>query len=260
MKNLNTVIFFASISLIIFSTLLLIIGLVKYNLFFTIILVPCIFVGFLGLKHTYLLFLTQNRKLIFRNQQLTAEELEIVEDAKKLVKSVDKSIVISNFNVYKVKFLWRGWFDYDEETGELSIFIPFKNFLKFGKNFCFLAVVHEVLHSQNLKKNLMIFDIKFLEGLNQLLTIWLIKNYSKKYEIPTEIHLVLLKINKEKSLDLFFGYKMYDKEVEMVTDVLENSNVDLKEVFLKYIELEPEYFKSFVPWKYLKIFYFFRKL
>ena len=53
---------------------------------------------------------------------------------------------------------------------------------------------------------------------------------------------------------------MYDKEVAMVTDVLEKSNIDLKEVFLKYIDLEPEYFKRFVPWKYLKILYFFRKL
>ena len=32
------------------------------------------------------------------------------------------------------------------------------------------------------KNNIRVFNRAFLEGLNQLLTIWLIENYSEKYQ------------------------------------------------------------------------------
>lgn len=203
------------------------------------------------LKRTYKEFIIVNRKQNWRYKQLTVEELEMVEDAKKLIECVDEKIVISDFNVYKVKFLLCGWFYYDKDTQELCIFLPFKRFMKFGKDFCFLALVHEVLHSQNLKRNLRIFDTEFMEGLNQLLTVWLIENYSKKYKIPKSISIAILKQGKDNELEISAEYEVYDKEVAMVKNILEKSDVDLREIFINYIDINPKFFKSIVPLEHL---------
>lgn len=203
-------------------------------------------------KKVYKEYLTVNRKKILRKEQLTNEELEIVKDAGKLIKKVDQNILISEFNVYKVKFINEGWFWYDENTKELCIFIPFKKFMFWGKDICFLAVVHEILHSQNLKNNVMIFDIEFLEGLNQVLTNWLIENYSEKYKIPQRACVVSLKMRKNRYLKVFGKFGVYRKQVKMVQNILRKSDVDLKEVFLNYIDINPEFFESFVPEKYFR--------
>ena len=211
--------------------------------------------GIILFKLTYPKFLIENRKSKRWCKPLSAEELEIVEDAKELIERVDNNIVISEFNVYKVRFLMRGWFSYDEASQELNIFIPFKFLLRFGgKNLCFLAVLHEVLHSQNLKSNIMVFDIKFLEGLNQLLTIWLIQNYSEKYNIPKN-KIFSLRLIKHLYVDITkysLENTVYPKEVNMVRDILQKSSIDLKEIFLNYINFQPEFFKNFVPSKYFK--------
>ena len=47
-------------------------------------------------------------------------------------------------------------------------------------------MVHEILHSQNLKRNKEIFENDFLEGLNEFLTIWLIENYTKRIKNLSE--------------------------------------------------------------------------
>ncbi len=247
---MEKIMFVASILLLIISISVIIIGVAKGMVLFVRIGVAYLLVSVIALKITYPDFITTNRNQNWRYKQLTVEELELVEDAKKLIECVDENIVISNFNVYKVKFLWHAWFDYDEDTQELSIFVPFRRFLKFGKDLCFLTVVHEILHSQNLKNNLKIFDSEFLEGLNQLLTIWLIENYSKKYKIPKSICIATLKLGKGRKLKVNAKYKIYEKEMSMVKDILDKADIDLQEIFINYIDVKPEFFKSFIPSKY----------
>lgn len=192
------------------------------------------------LKYIYPKFLFENRKSKRWCKILSDEELEIVEDAKELIKSVDKKIVISEFNIYKVRFVQQAWFRYDEDNQELNIFAPFKFLLKYcGRDACFLIVLHEVLHSQNLKNNIAIFNDEFLEGLNQLLTIWLIENYSEKYKMTNSVKICLCFV-------LLTG-EIYSKEVNMVKQILQKSNIDIKQVFLNYIDIQPEFFEKFVP-------------
>lgn len=222
-----------------------------------LIIVGCLYLiaGIILFKFTYSEILVENRKSKRWCKPLSAEELEIVEDAKELIKKVDNNIVISEFNVYKVRFLIKGWFSYDEATQELNIFIPFKFLKRFGgKNLCFLVVLHEVLHSQNLKNNIRVFEKKFLEGLNQLLTIWLIENFSEKYSIPKnkEISIKLIKKLYFNIIINSLGNSVYPEEVKIVKDILKKSSMDLKEIFLKYIDFQPEFFKNFVPSKYFK--------
>lgn len=204
------------------------------------------------LKTTYRCSLIVNRKSNLWCQKLTLEEHELIEDAKELIKSVDPSIIISNFNVYKVIFSKQSWFHYDERTQELCVFIPFKRFLRFGKDLCFISIVHEALHSQNLKNNLMIFNLDFLEGLNQLLTIWLIENYSKKYTIPDRICIFSLKLKKNVYLNISSPYSIYRKNVNMVKNILQESEIDLKDLFINYIDIQPTFFKDFVPSEHFK--------
>lgn len=210
--------------------------------------------GIVLFKQTYCYLLVINRKSErWCKTTLSNEELEIVEDAKELIRSVDNQIVISSFNVYKVRFVAHGWFHYDKDTHELCIFIPFKLLLRLeSKDLCFVVVLHEILHSQNLKNNLNIFNIEFLEGLNQLLTNWLIDNYSKKYK-SKKIRFISLKLSKNSSLCISLrNTQMYERKVNMVNSILQEANIDLKQVFLKYIDFQPEYFKSFVPSKFFK--------
>lgn len=239
--------FYFSILCLILVIPILVIGFIGNKVLLSII-AGCLYliVGITLFKFAYPEFLVENRKSKRWCKTLSAEELEIVEDAKELIKSVDRNIVISEFNVYKVRFLMHGWFYYDKATQELNIFIPFKFLLRFGgKNLCFSAVLHEILHSQNLKNNIMVFNMKFLEGLNQLLTIWLIENFSEKYSIPKNKKFPVRLIKK-------LYVTIYPKEVKMVKDILQKSTIDLKEIFLKYINFQPEFFKKFVPSKYFE--------
>ena len=153
-----------------------------------ILVVICI----ISLKEAYKEYLTLTRERHKWSKELNKEELEIVEDAINLIKSVDENIEIANFSVYKVKHIGDGWFNYDEDTHELGIFIPFDRYLKRNKDLCFTVVLHEILHSQNLRLNKDIFTREFKEGINQFLTLWLIDNYSKKYKIPKHIPVMLL--------------------------------------------------------------------
>lgn len=246
MKKMIKIIFMAIVIFSILSISIITAGIIKDVVLFVLLGLIELLLCVILLKITYPSFITANRKK-WRYEQLTAEEQEMVEEAKKLIKCVDENIIISNFNVYKVKFVLHSWFDYDEDTKELSIFIPFKRFMKLGKNFCFMSIVHEVLHSQNLRNNLCIFDNKFLEGLNQLLTEWLIENFCIKYKIPKSICVVTLNL-KGMQLAINSGYRCYTKEVLMVKELLCKS--DLREVFLNYINFNPDFFKSFIPLNY----------
>ena len=199
------------------------------------------------LKNAYLNFVTINRNRKYK--KITQEEMQLVEDAKELIKCFNKNIVIADFNVYKVYLFNKGWFYYDVDTKELNIFIPFK-YIKKTKNLCFEAIVREILHSQNLKNNYHLFKIDFLEGLNQFLTEWIIENYSKKYRIERNICIRRIEVCRTFSIELSVGCAIYNKQVSMVKKILSNSGVDLQEVFNNYIDNNPKFFKRFVPSKY----------
>lgn len=243
-----------SIIVLILAILSATIGIYKCNLTFIILGSLFLILGIILFKNSYEDFVISNRKSKRWCKPLSDKELEIVEDAKKLIKKVDSNIQISEFNVYKISFSLQGFFYYDVDTKELCIFIPFTVILLIGgKNLCFLAVLHEVLHSQNLRNNnVLFFEMNFLEGLNQLLAIWLIENYSEKYKIPKKKYFSL-RLTKNLKLKLTINHlanTVYTEEVRLVKEVLKDNN--LKEVFINYIDMKPEFFKSFVPLEYLK--------
>ena len=212
-----------------------------------ILVVICI----ISLKEAYKEYLTLTRERHKWSKELNKEELEIVEDAINLIKSVDENIEIAKFGVYKIKHIGDGWFDYDDDTEELSIFIPFDRYIKRNKDLCFMTVLHEILHSQNLKHNEIIFERSFMEGINQFLTIWLMKKYTNKYKVKRALILYIdlkIFIIRVKSK---IHIKAYIEEVRIAKKIIKNSNKDIKEIFLNYINLKPEFFKSFVPEKYL---------
>lgn len=248
-KELSKLIFFMNICLVMLCISMLVAGFLEGNIKLAIFGALFLVISIMVLKGTYKEFLTKNRKTVLRYEKLNNEELEIVEDVKKLIKSVDKNIIISDFNVYKVKYT-NSWFHYDKDTRERSVFIPFKKLLKSGKDFCFMEVLHEVLHSQNLRNNIMIFNKPFEEGLNQFLTLWLIENYSQKYKIPQRMQIASIWISKRNSIEFGSSYNDYCKGRAVVQDIVEKSKIDVKEMFIKYIYIQPEFFKSFVPSKY----------
>ena len=236
------------LGLIILETILIFLMLKEdnYPIFLKILLmIIVILICFGALKQAYIAYLTLTRKRYKRNKELNKEELEIIEDAINLIKSVDENIEIAKFSVYKVKHIRGGWFNYDKDTHELSIFIPFDKYLKRNKDLCFMLVLHEILHTQNLRLNENIFTRTFNEGINQFLTIWLMKK-SNKYKVKRALNIYIkLKVFVIK------GYKnMYIKELKIARKIIKNSNKDNKEIFLNYINLKPEFFRSFVPKKY----------
>jgi len=252
MKSLIKLRFVINILLLITAILIILYAFIENCVPFIIFGILSLVISTILLKYSYRYLLIKCINPNCWSKKLTAEEQEIIEDAKNLIRSVDKNIIIADFNVYKVKFIKNGWFYYNEDTKELCIFIPFKKFLRYGKNFCFMAVVHEVLHSQNLKNNLDIFNSRFREGLNQLLTIWLIANYSKKYEIPDSIHFLSLRLKNDVYFYVDTQYSVYRKNVNMVQDVLNKTEIDLKQIFINYIDIQPEFFKCFIPSEHLK--------
>ena len=215
-----------------------------------LIMLVVVLICFESLKGAYKEYLTLTRERHKWSKELNKEELEIVEDAINLIKSVDENIEIANFSVYKVKHIGDGWFNYDEDTHELGIFIPFDRYLKRNKDLCFMTVLHEILHSQNLRLNKDIFTREFKEGINQFLTLWLIDNYSKKYKIPKHIPVIYFKF---KTIVIQYNrkQKVYKSEVKQANRIIQNSRICIKEIFLNYINLKPEFFKRFVPEKYL---------
>lgn len=247
--------FFYSIMLLIMVIPSFIVGFIEGSVLLSIIL-ACMFLysGIQLFRFSYLRFLELNRKSRRWCKSLSKEELEMVEDAKELIKKVDNSITISEFNVYKVRFITKGWFYYDKDTSELNIFIPFKFLLWVGgEDFCFLVLVHEILHSQNLKNNLRIFKRDFLEGLNQLLTEWLIDNYSEKYNKRKPAwKSIKIKLREKLTIHLeILSCEIYKNEVNIAKEIIEKFHVDLRQVFLNYIDFNPNFFKRFVPSEYL---------
>ena len=185
--------------------------------------------------------LTRNKS---KRKMLNMEEKEIIKEAVELIRKVDENIEIARFNVYKVKYVGIGAkFSYDLDTDELNIFIPFDKVLKRNRDLCFLIVVHELLHSQNLKRNEKIFENDFLEGLNEFLTIWLIENYTKKDKKSF--------ITYKTNFFIRIPANNYKKEMKKVESIIKNSKKDIREIYFNYINLNPEFFRNWVPKEYL---------
>lgn len=83
------------------------------------------------------------------------------------------------------------------------------------------------------------------------MTIWLIDNYSEKYKIPKSkcFSVRLIKVNITIN---HLANAVYPEEVNMVKNICLKSNIDFKQMFLNYIDIQPEFFKSFVPSKFFK--------
>ena len=91
-----------------------------------------------------------------------------------------------------------------------------------------------------------------MEGLNQLLTVWLIKNYETEHKIPEKVTVFRIKFTKNKIFEKEADYTIYPNEVNMVSEILKEAGVDMKDVFLNYVDFNPQYFKSFVPNEYFR--------
>lgn len=172
-------------------------------------------------------------------KNISSEEIQLFEDAKSLIKSVDSNIQVQDFSLYKIsqEKLFQGFFHKDKTSNEFCIFFSSYLFLDLPKDFSFESCLHEVLHCQNFRKYEYDFDPFFLEGLNQFFTEWLIKNYSKKYE-----HII---VKTEKGF-----LEIYPHEVNFVEKLFNDFKVDIKEAFLNYIDFNPDFYEDFVPYKY----------
>ena len=104
-------------------------------------------------------------------------------------------------------------------------------------------MVHEILHSQNLKRNKEIFENDFLEGLNEFLTIWLIENYTKKDKKSFRTY--------KTNFFIRIPVNSYKKKMKKVESIIKNSKKDIREIYLNYINLNPEFFRNWVPKEYL---------
>ena len=248
MKKCKTALIVLASLLLLISLMLMIIS-IKKELLIEMVLGFILGVIYFVIAFYCFYFVNSKRKRKVILKCLNEEEKKLVNEATALVKSVDESIEISEFNVYRVDSIKNGKFVFDEENNTLNILIPFKKYLKYGEDVCFLAIVHEILHSQNLKNNEMIFEKNFLEGLNQLLTVWLIENCETKHKIPEKVVAFRMKL-KNNIFVIEAGYTIYSKEVNMVSEIVARAGVDMKEVFLNYVDLNLEYFRSFVPSEY----------
>ena len=232
--------FFLIMFLTILAVRLLVIGLKQGDIF-------CIIVSlFVLLVETTPIYNYMLKKYFYNNRKkyanLTSKELEFIEDANNLIHKVDNSIISPDYEKYKVTAPSPcSWFIHNSSTDESGIFIPFKELLLFGKDFCFMNVLHEVLHAYNLRNGNYLFKLPFLEGLNQYLTLWLIDNYSEKYHIPSWRRNFLLIILSPS----------YKQEVKLVRKTIEELNLDPREIFINYVTLNEDYFKENIPSQYL---------
>lgn len=244
MKKKEVATFIVNIIVLIFSILTFVTSFIRLlseggnDVFLSILMPLILIIGLVGsivsiiyLRITYVELLNANIKVL-RYKPLTDEELEIIQDAKDLIRKVDENIVIPAFKIYEIKFLTYGWSKYDEDSQETIIFIPFRRFLKLGKDFCFLYVLQEILHISYINGTMKISDDNFLEVLTQVLIIWLVENYSEKYKVSKDRQVFsLLRLKK-----IWVKDNPYNKEVFMVQKFLEDYiEADFKELFLNYL-------------------------
>ena len=172
-------------------------------------------------------------------KNITSDDIQLFEDTKTLIKSVDPNIQIQDFTLYKISQykIFQGFLHKDVNSNEYCIFFSSQLFIEHSKDFCFENYLHEVLHCQNYKKYDYDFDPLFLEGLNQFFTEWLIKEYSKKY--------VVERIEYENGI-----LEIYPEEVNFVKKLFNSFKINIKDAFLNYIDFNSSFYKDFVPYKY----------
>lgn len=175
-------------------------------------------------------------------KRLSLKEEKYIDDAIELIKTVNSNIEIPKFDIYKIKLnfilLNTPAFTVVNKRNECTIYIKENLFSENNKTKIFMIILHEVLHVMHPTDN--VFTSEFLEGLNQYLTIWLIKTYSRKYDI-------------EKQKNLIERY--YFNQVTLVANILKKANIENYSVFMNYIkgELGRQFFYEVVkvPKEYL---------
>ena len=176
-------------------------------------------------------------------KRLNSEEEKYLNEVVELIKTVNSNIEIPKFNIYKIKldFILSNNPAFTERSvnNKWTIYIKQNVFSYKDEVEIFMIILHEVLHTMHRTNE--IFTDDFLEGLNQYLTIWLIKTYSRKHNIEKKINLIK---------------KYYFSEVNLVGNILYKAKVDNYSVFINYIKgnLGKQFFCEVVkvPKEYLK--------
>ena len=220
-----------------------------------LVLIIYIIPGLMIIKMMYQLFLTVNRNTKLLGHDFSIKEMFLLYDAITLIESAKKNYKFGKFGVYKVKYIDKAWFYRDDENDELSIFIPFDKYMDGNEEWLFMMILHEIMHSQSEKNSSSIFIKDFNEGLNQLMTEWLIDNYSSYYTNAKVKHIKIMRLPNKRVLTFNAHLNVYNKQVAMVKAIIENANLDMKEVFYNYIDFNSEFFEKFVPKEYYIDYY-----
>lgn len=175
------------------------------------------------------------------------ETLNIVQDVKKIIKDIDNRVSLSGLRVYKIdekpsvtlKADIAGY--YDSVTNAVYVI---DNIYE-GKYIYYCICVHEILHFiHHQKGNLYgMFTADFEEGINNLLTHWLIW---KSGRFPNRT---------ENGEEIESKYWCYIKEMKIAKNVIKRANLSMKDVFYNYCMHNLEFFEKFVPQKYFKHYY-----
>ena len=216
------------------------------NLFFTVVILFIVLQLFPGILNNFFTYHCH-----FFRCHLTPKQSSIVSDVQKTIKNVNSDIELCNFKIYKPIFSKEiGYTVYNKEKKISYIFINWIRMddMYFSEDQIFEICLHEILHSQNLKKYNFIFKIHFLEGLNQFFTEWLIINYSNIYHLQREMY-VEIPISKKLKFHGSVELNIYKKEVDIVKQIFNENEIDIKEAFLNYINFNPNYF-TFIPSNY----------
>lgn len=245
------------ISIILFLLIIMFVtSLILINNFFQLIISVSIisytFYRLLKLfKRTYVIYLAQKRTSNWK-KDLNPNELVIINDAVKLIKTATKSTKIKPFIMHRLSFIYENAFCmHGPKLDKPHIFFPFRMYLLRGESFAFKVILHEIIHSQTYKIS-PFFKTGFNEGLTELLTIWLIKKYSNKYTIQNSTYLLKIPIGTKTYLYSQKNFIAYIDEVLMVTEIIHNSKVNMEDIFINYLNENIDFFKSFVPEKYFK--------
>lgn len=207
--------------------------------------------AFIIMKNIYPRFCEKNRNTWFCNDNLTNEEKIIINDAKQLLKQAYNEGELVNVKVYSIRMAVHSWMRYDEQNDEISIYVPFKKFMKYGIGFCFYSTLFQIVLAQHFSKSKKTFSSpEFVYELNTLLTVWLIRKYSKKYSEPNQICIAEIHVG-DYNVKYNLKYEPIDYQETAITELCMKHNKKLEEVFRNYVDFNPEYFYNFVPEKYI---------
>lgn len=195
-------------------------------------------------------FCEKNRDTWCCNNHLTIQEKTIVDDARSLLKKVCHDGELVNVKIYSIRIAVHSWMRYDEENDEISIYVPFKKFMKYGKDFCFYSVLFNIILAQHFQKNKYTFsNFQYVFDLNNLLTVWLVKNYSEKYKEPDQICIVDFWIGAY-NVKYNLKYNIVNYQSTAIAEMCVKRHKKLEEVFQNYVDFQPQYFFDLIPERY----------